>query len=56
MLLHHPYSQAHTLLSEIRFKGILKAAFKCKTIHPRHHGVMDGWMDGRKYFALASIS
>lgn len=31
MLSHYPYTQAHTLLSEI--KGILKATFKCKMNH-----------------------
>lgn len=55
MLSHHPYSQAHTLFSEIRFKGLLKVALKCKTNHQGHYGVTYGWKEGYlTNFALAT--
>lgn len=55
MLSQHLYPQAHTLLSEIRFQGILKAALKCKTNHQGHHGVLYGRKEGHiTCFALAT--
>lgn len=36
MLFHHTYPQAHIILSEIRFKGTIKEALKCKTNHQGH--------------------